>query len=62
MIDRILKMYVDETNFLASMMQEKRKNSDIESTYEYTILSAKLRELNELFNKTVTIINEECAK
>ena len=62
MIDRILKMYVDEMNFLASMMQEKRKNSDIESTYEYTILSAKWRELNELFNKTIAIINEECAK
>ena len=62
MIDKILKMYVDETNFLASMMQEKRKNSDFESTYEYTILSAKWRELNELFNKTIAIINEECAK
>ena len=62
MIDRILKMYADEMDFLASMMQERRKNSDIESTYEYVILSAKWRELNELFNKTIAIINEEAAK
>ena len=62
MIDRILKMYADEMDFLASMMQERRKNSDIESTYEYVILSAKWRELNELFNKTIAIINEESAK
>ena len=62
MVDRILKMYADEMDFLASMMQERRKNSDIESTYEYVILSAKWRELNELFNKTIAIINEESAK
>ena len=62
MIDRILKMYADEMDFLAFMMQERRKNSDIESTYEYVILSAKWRELNELFNKTIAIINEESAK
>ena len=62
MIDRILKMYVDEMNFLASMMQEKRKSGDIESTPEYIILSAKFRELTELYNKTIAIINEECAK
>ena len=55
-------MYADEMDFLASMMQERRKNSDIESTYEYVILSAKWRELNELFNKTIAIINEESAK
>ena len=62
MVDKILKMYADEMDFLASMMQERRKNSDIESTYEYVILSAKWKELNELFNKTITIINEESAK
>ena len=62
MIDRILKMYADEMDFLASMMQERRKNSDIESTYEYVILSAKWKELNELFNRTIAIINEESAK
>lgn len=62
MIDKILKMYVDEMNFLASMMQEKRKNSDIESKNEYVILSAKFEELTILFNKTIKIINEGSAK
>lgn len=62
MVDRILKMYMEEINFLASMMQERRKSSDIESTYEYVILSAKFREVTELFNKTIAIINEESAK
>ena len=62
MIDRILKMYVDEMNFLASMMQEKRKDSGFESTREYVILSAKFEELTMLFNETIKIINEESAK
>lgn len=62
MIDRILKMYTDEINFLASMMEARRKDTDIQSTYEYVILSARYKELIELFNKTVAIINEESAK
>lgn len=59
MIDRILKMHETEMKMLTLQMEQSRNSNDMKRYYE---LSMKFDELSMLFNKTIKIINEECAK
>lgn len=59
MIDKILEMYETEMESLASQMRVVRNSNNTSRYYE---LSMKFEELNKLFNRTIAIINEECAR
>ena len=59
MIDRILEMYENEIITLDHQIEQSRNCNDMKRYYE---LSMKFDELTMLFNKTLKIINEECAK
>lgn len=59
MVDKILKMYEDEMKTVTLQMEHSRNGNDMKGYYE---LSMKFDELSMLFNKTIKIINEECAK
>ena len=59
MINKILDMYETEIKTLDFQMRQCRNCNDMKRYYE---LSMKFDELVMLFNKTIAIINEECAK
>ena len=59
MIDKILEMYEREMKILGSQMEAARRSHNTSRYYE---LSMKWDELSKLFNRTIAIINEGCAK
>lgn len=59
MVDKILKMYETEIKMFDLQMEQSRNCNDMKRYYE---LSMKFDELTMLFNRTLKIINEECAR